>query len=430
VSRAALTAEDRERARALHSFIASRGLVAVNTFMNTEANSDLVTRTNWNGTGASQIDYVLADEAILVLDVKMGDAEWFSTDHRPIICSWQMAEDDIAVKPTRIACLRNWVPTVKWEANAVMMLDWSNWQHMAGHIRQTAARHRQRRRRAEEDQVLAGLLAERMANIAMAPERNHLNTKIWKRRRCLKRWAAVSALEKCVETGTAPRATRSRHVNWKAIVGDTAPEAALTDFYTAIFDLSPAERRAAREERMKCMATARDLAIDSGRPMVTRQRLDGALARLKRGKGSGDGVTAEMLQALPDAARNALTTNLAERCAKLDFPPEWCTSCISLVPKVVGVTSLAGYRPVAGLVTMRKLLGYIWLASLPLIVFHSIQTAFVPGSQADTGPFILMRAAELAREWRMTLAICQVDIHKAFDHVSHAACFAAMRRKK
>jgi hypothetical protein len=89
VLRAAMTAEDRERARALHSFIASWGLVAVNTFMNSSGSSELVTRTNWNGTGASQIDFVLAAEAIIVVDVKMGDAEWFSTDHKPIICNWK-----------------------------------------------------------------------------------------------------------------------------------------------------------------------------------------------------------------------------------------------------------------------------------------------------------------------------------------------------
>ena len=53
------------------------GLVAINTFMNTVENSELVTRTNWNGTGASQIDYVLADEAILVLDVKWATQNGF-----------------------------------------------------------------------------------------------------------------------------------------------------------------------------------------------------------------------------------------------------------------------------------------------------------------------------------------------------------------
>jgi hypothetical protein len=429
VLRSAMTAEDRERARALHSFIASWGLVAVNTFMNTTESADLVTRTNWNGTGASQIDYVLAADTITVLDVKMGDHGWFNTDHRPIICSWKMAEDDIAEVPDRIVCIRNWVPSASWTPEAEKMLEWNDWKHMAAVIRQAAARHRHRRTRPEEDPTLADLLAQRLENIEVEATRNRLNKEIWRRRRCLKRWAAVTNLVKAVETGTAPRSPCSRHVNWKAIVGDVEPKVALTEFYSGIFDLPPAERLRAQEARLKCITTALDLAIDNGRPLVSRMRLDAAIARLKRGKGSSDGITAEMLQALPHEARNSLTVNLAERCAKLDIPPEWCVSRISLAPKVVGATSLAGYRPIAGLISMRKLLGYLWLSSLPQITFHSIQTAFVPGSQADTGPFILNRASELAREWRVSLSVCQVDIHKAFDHVSHVACFEAMRKK-
>ena len=39
------------------------------------------------------------------------------------------------------------------------------------------------------------------------------------------------------------------------------------------------------------------------------------------------------------------------------------------------------------------------------------------------------RSAELARERRIPLAIAQMDIHKAFDHILHEACFEAMKRK-
>jgi hypothetical protein len=312
---------------------------------------------------------------------------------------------------------------------AEQLQNWGDWQHMAARIRQTAAAHRQHVARRAEDPILVELLAQRLVAIDIAPLRNRLNKDIWKRRRILKRWEETRKVMECAATGAAPRKTQSRHINWGAIVGDTEPEVALTNFFTSIFDLPPAERLAAEQGRLLRITIARDLAIDNGRPLVTRKSLDSALARLKRGKGSADGVSAEMLQALPEAARNSLTSDLAARCAKLDFPPEWCTSRISLAPKTFGVTSLSGFRPIAGLVTMRKLLGYLWLNSLPQIVFFSIQTAFVPGSHADTGPFLLNRSAELAREWRFPLAIAQVDIHKAFDHVRHEACFEAMKRK-
>ena len=125
----------------------------------------------------------------------------------------------------------------------------------------------------------------------------------------MKRWAALAPLVKSAEEGSAPRTQRSRHVNWKAIVGEAVPAVALSAFYGAIFGLPLAERAVAKEERLRCRTAARDLAIDNGRPMVGRMRLDAALTKLKKGKGSGDGVTAEMLKALPEVTRNAMAIN-------------------------------------------------------------------------------------------------------------------------
>ena len=76
----------------------------------------------------------------------------------------------------------------------------------------------------------------------------------------------------------------------------------------------------------------------------------------------------------------------------------------TLAPKVFGATALAKFRPIAGLCAMRKLLGYIWLGSLPKLTFLSVQTAFVPGSHADTGVFMINRAAELSREFEGFIA--------------------------
>jgi hypothetical protein len=53
-----MNAMDRERARALHTFIADGDLVATNTFKYTDRNEALATRTNWSGNGTSQIDFI------------------------------------------------------------------------------------------------------------------------------------------------------------------------------------------------------------------------------------------------------------------------------------------------------------------------------------------------------------------------------------
>ena len=54
----------------------------------------------------------------------------------------------------------------------------------------------------------------------------------------------------------------------------------------------------------------------------------------------------------------------------------------------------------AGLCAMRKVLGYVWLKSLPPLRYESVQTAFVPKTHADAGLFLLLKAAELSREWQ------------------------------
>ena len=57
-------------------------------------------------------------------------------------------------------------------------------------------------------------------------------------------------------------------------------------------------------------------------------------------------------------------------------------------------------RPIAGLCAMRRVLGYVWLKSLPPLKYESVQTAFVPKTHADAGRFLLLQAAELSREWQ------------------------------
>ena len=58
------------------------------------------------------------------------------------------------------------------------------------------------------------------------------------------------------------------------------------------------------------------------------------------------------------------------------------------------------FRPIAGLCAMRKVLGYVWLKSLPPLRYESVQTAFVPRTFSDAGLFLLLKAAELSREWQ------------------------------
>ena len=76
---------------------------------------------------------------------------------------------------------------------------------------------------------------------------------------------------------------------------------------------------------------------------------------------------------------------------------------------------------------MRKVLGFVWLKSLPPLRYESVQTAFVPRTHADAGLFLLLKAGELSREWQKEIVVVQLDVKKAFDHVDHRAAFRAMK---
>ena len=77
---------------------------------------------------------------------------------------------------------------------------------------------------------------------------------------------------------------------------------------------------------------------------------------------------------------------------------------------------------------MRRVLGYVWLNSLPPLRYESVQTAFVPGNtrrcwsvSAVDGGRAVSRTAE--RE----IVVVQSDVKKVFGHVEYRAAFKAMR---
>jgi hypothetical protein len=428
VPRAVLSATERERAKAVHTFVAERDLVVANTWMDGDTEDQWFTRTNWNGEGPEQIDFIMTSRSLKVENIWIEKHTWFNSDHHALVCRWSTGKGPQQPRSSTKS-LRGWAPGPDWcAAVRERLTDWSNWDTTAAQLRETAVLHGQTCRR-EVDFELEALLVKRKEATLTLQERQVLNRRIWRRRRALKRALHLGELEKCADTGRVPRLQmqKSKHYNWAKIAGQKEPRALLTEFFSEIYGLPEEEKQDAQVQRQHWIDLGREFQDSDTPPMVPRAKLDKALAKLKKGKGSPDGLTAEVLQELPDDCKDKLAADLSHRCAILEFPMEWCRSLTSLAPKIIGATSLAKFRPIAGLCAMRKLLGYIWMCSLPLLDFVSVQTAFVPGSHADTGVFMINRAAELSREWRVPLVLAQLDVKKAFDHVDHRAAFKAMR---
>ena len=159
---------------------------------------------------------------------------------------------------------------------------------------------------------------------------------------------------------------------------------------------------------------------------VTEAHVQKAIKKLKNGKGSPDGCTAEMYKALPHAALVTLALFFTRLFMQVHFPDSWTTVGASLIPKVVGAACLSKFRAISCLPVARKLCGYLWLQMLPKLRFDSFQCGFIAGSHAANGVYVVKRAVELSREWGLSLYAAQLDLKKAFDRVLHSAVIDAL----
>ena len=153
-----------------------------------------------------------------------------------------------------------------------------------------------------------------------------------------------------------------------------------------------------------------------------------AISRLKNGKNFSDGLTAEILKKLDDENLEVLALSIQtfEKCSLHD---RWATITASLIPKIAVPKGPQDFRPIASLVTLRKLIGYIFLHALPKCAFDTLQCGFVAGRDAAQAVYCVKRLAENAREWSEPLFIAQLDMSKAFDKVKHSAILRALRKK-
>ena len=151
------------------------------------------------------------------------------------------------------------------------------------------------------------------------------------------------------------------------------------------------------------------------------------IRKLRPGKGSPDGCTAELFHGLPKNAICGLATFFTSVLLTLKIPGEWTQGKATLIPKVVAPTSLDKYRGIACLNAVRKLLGYVILAMLPDLVFFSVQCGFVPHRQAAEGVFRMKRILELCKERDRSVHVVQIDLSKAFDRVFHSSVLQALR---
>ena len=212
--------------------------------------------------------------------------------------------------------------------------------------------------------------------------------------------------------GTPLKKSQSKHFNWSSIAKQEQPKQFSQVSSTTSFQFLRTKGTLPNQDRTVDK-------LESGlcwwNTDVNEETGEGP-EQASNWKGSPDQITADV-ECLEKLARSLFVI-----CWDMNFSEEWLCSVTVVAPKVVGVTYLSKFRPTVG-----KILGYVWVNALPPRRYESVHTAFVPKAHADAGLFLLLRAAELSREWQKEIAVVQLEVKKEFDHVDHYAVFKALR---
>ena len=129
-------------------------------------------------------------------------------------------------------------------------------------------------------------------------------------------------------------------------------------------------------------------------------------------KTAEDGITVEILETRSVKQKEALAEFLDERRKNLQFDEGRTTAAAILLSNETGAQHLDRFRPKACLITVRKLVVYLWLVTLGKIKCESFQTAFVKNSHPLQGSNIILMAAEKVKYCEIPLFAAQRRLGK------------------
>ena len=269
----------------------------------------ITTRNDWNTDSPSQIDFVIASSSLVCTDTGVDEQMVFASDHRPVWATFQSTAQTsepmiTAQKVPRAPC--NWKPGPTWD-NAAASFDWNwtaGWSDISSEWCNLATLH-QLRKSQKFDLTLMTLLYDRKCAETLE-ERRTLNKLIWRYRRKRKRKLWKEAIDAAMSGAKRPETRKSNVVNWRRICGPTDPMVKLEERFTELYALTPEEL--IRENDIKQFWIQRwfDACDDpENAPMqkvLTPMSMAERIRKLRPGKGSPDGCTAEHFQGLPNDA--------------------------------------------------------------------------------------------------------------------------------
>ena len=218
----------------------------------------------------------------------------FSSDHLPLTITYsnhnrksQLSLD--RVRKTRLPLIRNWQPDDNWY-NAIRLstLSWQDWEAIP-RLHELAREHARPRVNKQIDAELESLINARKNTDDMEMKQK-LGRTIWRARRKAKRQRTQRDLEDACRNKRCPQlARRSMHFNWSKTFGPNGDASKqLFDYYSGVYEMAPEQRETQETTKAKCCS------------------LSTVIKKLKPGKGSSDGVTAESLRELDESNLEAM----------------------------------------------------------------------------------------------------------------------------
>ena len=130
---------------------------------------------------------------------------------------------------------------------------------------------------------------------------------------------------------------------------------------------------------------------------------------------SEDGITAEIPEALPEKQKEALAENLNGRCKDPQFDEGFTKKQLrSSHPKIQEHHIWTGFRQIACLTTMMKLMGYLWMMTLRKIKCESFRTAFMKNNHPPRGALsIVLEVEEKQKSGTSHFYEAQIDLKKS-----------------
>ena len=161
--------------------------------------------------------------------------------------------------------------------------------------------------------------------------------------------------------------------------------------------------------------------------VFTPKQMSERIRKLRPGKGSPDGCTAELFHGLPMAAVCSLAVFLTCVLLTLQIPHMWTQrkdrthsqDCRTIESGQISRDSLSDGCP--------EIAGVLDLGDAPRFGLLLCPCGFVPHHHASEGVCRIKRILEVCREWDRSVHVVQIDLSKAFGRVLHSSVLQALR---